>query len=98
MEDKLTREQVEQLFPFGAWYIQDNDSERTIQLGPFEFEDEEPFFGTAWSHPNKAFHIDFSRVQKQGDGFLVHIGNDQSVFIRPASEAAWDKLKPRLEE
>lgn len=94
---EVTRELVEQTFPFGAWYIPNNDNERAMLIGPFEFE-EEGLVGTAWAHPNKAFYLDFSEVREDDNGWFVTTENDIEVFIRPASKAQWDNLRPQLED
>lgn len=94
---EVTQELVEQTFPFGAWFIPNNDNERAILVGPFEFEDDE-LEGTAWAHPNKAFTLDFSEVREDENGWHVTDENDLEVFIRPASESQWNTLRPQLED
>lgn len=96
---EVTRALIEQTFPFGAWYVPTNDSERSILVGPFEFDEEdEELVGSGWAHPNKAFTVDFSEAVEKEAGWLVKSANDQEVFIRPATEASWNELKPRLED
>ena len=94
---EVTQDLVEQTFPFGAWYVPNNDSNRAILVSPFEFDDES-LVGTTWALPNKAFILDFSDVVEDENGWHVRLENDIEVFIRPASEAQWDSLRPQLED
>lgn len=67
-------------------------------LSPFEFdEDDDDLSALAWAHPNKSFRFDFSEGVVKGDGWEFPDEIDKSVFIRPASKLAWEKLKPTLE-
>lgn len=94
---EVTRELVEQTFPFGAWYIPNSDNKRAILVGPFEFEDDD-LTGVTWALPNKAYVLDFSKVREDENGWYVSTENDLEVFIRPASESQWDTLRPQLED